>query len=422
MEPRKPTDTIRNAVCFLIIAVSMVLAVAATSLRADQDGDKTQWRDSLLSRTQNSIANIEEYADVRWRRFADDMGIKQARHIAAYGGYGNREHVWVRGRLLANRPVQGPMEDDNWWENLSATYQRWESDEIPGATILLEYGNQRREVVTDSEGYYEAVFDLKDGQSTDDAVVARHPTGDRTLVALHRVYIPPPDSEFMVISDMDDTVIHTGITDLLIAAQLTFLYNAKTRKPLLGVGELYQSLVRGSQGGVENPVFYVSNSAWNMFDLLRDFIDLNDLPPGPLLLRDIGLGAGTADHKMKTLRKLMRRFSDFPAVLVGDSGQHDASIYSQLAQEFPARIKAIYIRDVDPHEDSEYDQSVDAIIKQNEALGVPFLRVVDSAQIAEHATRIGLLSPTEVDEIKQDVEDDRQRETLAEETIGAGAT
>ena len=33
----------------------------------------------------------------------------------------------------------------------------------------------------------------------------------------------PSSAEFAVISDLDDTVIHTGITSLLLAAKLTFL-------------------------------------------------------------------------------------------------------------------------------------------------------------------------------------------------------
>jgi phosphatidate phosphatase APP1 len=219
----------------------------------------------------------------------------------------------------------------------------------------------------------------------------------------------------MVISDMDDTVIHTGITNILVSAQLTFLYNAKTRKPLLGVGELYRSLALGTQGEPHNPVFYVSNSAWNMFDLLRDFLDLNDLPAGPLLLRDIGFNANSSDHKIDSLRRLLSRFPELSAVLVGDSGQHDAAIYATAAREFPGRVRAIYIRDVDPETDSKYDVNVDGLIADSQKLGIPFLRVRDSSQIADHARTIGLVSEADISEIEAGVELDRQRDSVMEE-------
>ncbi len=216
---------------------------------------------------------------------------------------------------------------------------------------------------------------------------------------------------------MDDTVIHTGITNVLFAAQLTFLQNAKTRKPLTGVGALYKALARGTESEAANPVFYVSNSAWNMYDLLRDFIDLNDMPKGPLLLCDIGLNSDSKNHKIDTVKSLLKRYPELPAILVGDSGQHDAQIYLEVAEVFPERVKAIYIRDVDPSEDSEYDISVDAIIARSEDLGIPFLRVIDSAMIAQHALSIGLLADSRMSEIRSDVESDRERETLAEEVM-----
>jgi phosphatidate phosphatase APP1 len=218
----------------------------------------------------------------------------------------------------------------------------------------------------------------------------------------------------MIISDMDDTVIHTGLTNLRVAAQLTFLNNARTRKPLTGVGGLYRSLVHGSSGERVNPIFYVSNSAWNMWDLLRDFLDLNDLPAGPLLLRDIGPEGDTSDHKIESIRSLMERLRPLPAILVGDSGQHDAEVYARIATEFPDRVQAIYIRDVDPDDPSDYDAGVDRIIEKSRQVGVPFLRVAHSADIAEHAATIGLLPGSEIDDVEADLRRDEGRETLAE--------
>ncbi|MBT8097176.1 MAG: DUF2183 domain-containing protein, partial [Woeseia sp.] len=228
--------------------------------------------------------------------------------------------------------------------------------------------------------------------------------------------VADPAARFMIISDMDDTVIHTGITRKLLAARLTFFGNARTRKPLDGVADLYRELVDGSDGTARNPVFYVSNSGWNMYDVLDEFLELNKIPPGPLLLRDLGnVGKrSTKNHKAQTFRRLLERFPTLPAVLIGDSGQHDAALYAELAREFPDRVLGIYIRDVDPFEDSDYDAAVDAIINDGTASGVPMVRGENSDAFAQHMRSIGLLSPSEERQIAKGVEREQAEDTFWE--------
>lgn len=371
------------------------------------------WRDSFLAETRKAIEAVDEAADAQWRRFAGRMGFDEARHIATYRGYGNADHAWVRGRLLANKPLRGPREDDNWWKNLSASYQRWESDEVPSADIELQFGDQRRTVCTDEEGYYTARFNVEGQMPSEATVIARHSTPDRDLVGLHRVYFPNASARMMLISDMDDTVIHTGITHLLKAAQLTFLHNARTRTPLPGVSALYRALARGASGETVNPVFYVSNSPWNVFDLLRDFLDLNALPAGPLLLRDLGLRARSANHKAMSIGRILERNPGLPAILVGDSGEHDARIYMEVAQRFHGRIAAIYIRDVDPEAVSNRDRKVSECFEKASELAIPMLLAKDSVDIAQHAIGAGLLPASFLPAIARAVRRDRERPSLA---------
>lgn len=363
------------------------------------------WNDEIGRVLGRSLNDVEEFADTAWHRFSRKMGLHEPRQIVAYRGYGNAERVWVQGRLLANKLYGGPKDDDRWWENLLASYQRWESDEVPGEDVLLTYGTVAKTVTTDNEGYYYSEF----ARSEADAVIATHKGAGRTLHGTHTVTLSGEQARLMVISDVDDTVIHTGITDLLLAAQLTFLNNAKTRKPLAGAASLYREFSAGQAGLGANPVFYLSNSSWNMYDLLRDFLDLNDFPAGPLLLRDLGLGTDSSDHKIQTLQRLLARFDGLPVILIGDSGQHDAEIYAQVAVSHPERVAAIYIRDIDPDDDSNFDRKVDEIISQSRAQGIPFLRVRDSADVARHAAEIGLLPPGAVSEIANDVENDINR-------------
>lgn len=401
-------------------ALLCMALLALVPVKADPAGvEAPAWHEEFAATARASLADIDEFADARWRDFAARMGFDEARFIATYRGYGNGESLWVRGRLLRNRPYGGPTEDDSWWDNLKATYERWESDEIPNAPIVLTYLDLRKEVLTDNEGYYTAEFPVDETYPRTNVVTAQHYLEDRVLYASHHVSLLDDTAQYLIISDVDDTVIHTGITNLLTSAKLTFLRNAKTRQPLLGVSALYRSLAQGGRDEAVNPIVYVSNSGWNMYDLLRDFMDLNDLPKGPLLLRDLGFGSDTSDHKIETITRVVKRYDPLPVIFIGDSGQHDAEIYADVAARFPDRTTAIYIRDVDPDEDSEFDEQTDRIIEQFRSRDIPFTRVADSNAIAADLVDLGHLPTSAIDTVSSAVETDRGRETLSERVDGA---
>ncbi len=155
-----------------IVAVCFPLRAAFAQTQSAEEEAEVKWHKSFMKMTKRSLGNLEELADVSWRRFADKMGFSPPHHIVTYSGYGNKEKVWIRGRLLANKPYGGPQEDDNWWDNLKATYTRWESDEIPDAEIKLIYGDYQQTVTTDGEGYYYAVFDCDANHPQTDTVIA----------------------------------------------------------------------------------------------------------------------------------------------------------------------------------------------------------------------------------------------------------
>lgn len=366
------------------------------------------------SRT-SAIGFAKDFVDVTGRRFASLIGYDKARQIVAYRSYASGDRVWVQGRLLANKTYGGPKSDDNWWDNLKASYVRWQTHEIPGAEIQLIYGDAKQSVVTNDEGYYAASFVAKNPSPSGEVVEAVYSSDAVQLKATHEVMVVHPRAKFMIVSDVDDTLIHTYNTDLMRAAKLTFLKNARTRKPLAGASYLYRALcqhVGAGAAGAENPIIYLSNSGWNLYDLLRDFMDLNDFPFGPILLRDLGLGAKTSDHKINTLIKLMDRIGSLPVILIGDSGQHDAQIYAKVARKFPDRVKAIFIRDVDPNASSKHDKKIDGVIEDLQLPGVAFHKVKDSAELAHHAARLGFLSEKDVAEIVAATEVDRARREL----------
>ena len=351
---------------------------------------------------QETVASVEDVVDARWRRLRLRLGWTGRPAVMPYGGYANGTTAWVRGRVLTNRPPRGPQEDDGWWANLAAMYQRLESDEVPDARVAVTLGGETHAVLSDAEGYVtlECPDPGPEGRGpwiTGSMRVVSSPEGPGDgAAALVRVMTPSPEAAFGIISDVDDTVIQTDAANVLSMARHTFFHNARTRSPLEGAAAWYRAM-HERPGGADNPVFYVSSSPWNLHDLLEDFLDLNGFPAGPLMLRDLGIGAADGPalghgHKLDKALKILDAFPRLPFVLVGDSGQEDSRLYAEAAERRPGRVLASFIRDVDPDLASHRDDGVAAAAERSAAAGTPMHLVADSDGAAEIARGLGLMS------------------------------
>lgn len=411
---------------------------AESAAPAEPAATPPAWRARARALLETGSIELDEAIDAARLRTHARFGWGKAKHIAAFRSLCDATGCTLHGRVLASEPVGGPKESDDWWDNLLNTYRRLESDEVPGAAVKCEFLGRTVETTTDAEGYYRARITVAPREWPDlwaDAMVA---LGDGALATLQPVLTVPASARIGVISDIDDTILESSILHWRTAAQLTFLHNARTRKPLAGVAALYHALQRGASGGqqnpprtgsrtgTQNPIFYVSSSPWNLVDLLEDFLDLNAIPPGPLLLQDLGLDEGKFisprghRHKLERVLELIAMYPQLQFVLCGDSGQADAELYSEAVLKHPDRILAVYIRDVDPDRDSPYDALADARLAAAKDTGVPMLRVRDSLAIAEHALGLGLLAEADLERIDREVRRDRERPSQTQAAV-AGA-
>jgi phosphatidate phosphatase APP1 len=281
-------------------------------------------------------------------------------------------------------------------------------------------------VVTDEEGYFTLNIEPKTLPTPIDYLwypveveveqVPRNVPLPPALKLPAHVLIPPLDAEYGIISDLDDTVIQTSATNLLRMARTVLVRNAHSRLPFEGVAEFYRALQLGRNGKRNNPFFYVSSSPWNLYDLLDDFLELNDVPPGPLLLRDMSLArkqtkpeaSAHHGHKLHEIDNLLLTYPELPFVLIGDSGQEDANIYREVVRRYPGRILAIYIRDVEhPGRAALVERVAQEVMHEK----VEMLLVKDTVQAAEHAAKIGLLYSEAIPAI----ENEKQKDQTAEE-------
>ncbi len=168
-----------------------------------------------------------------------------------------------------------------------------------------------------------------------------------------KIFVPHV-TQYAFISDIDDTVLvsHSATTGKRL--RVMFTKNPRSRKTFADVVKYYRLLALAhTEEAVPNPFFYVSSSEWNLYDDLNEFFKHNGLPKGAFLLNQIKkwyqlLKTGKTKHQGKLIR-VARVIDAFPKqrfVLLGDNSQSDPDIYVSIANKYPDKIAAIYIRNI----------------------------------------------------------------------------
>jgi phosphatidate phosphatase APP1 len=222
--------------------------------------------------------------------------VKPEIQIENYLGYANTDSFYCYGRILQKRKINNsklfkPL------GNLLSNLRLLRSKEIANLKIRLDAKDYVKDLVTNEEAYFkledklpknwpqtpiDIVVDAKDIPANYEQNFERS--------ALNLMQVNEAKAQFAVVSDVDDTILHTHVLSTL---KLKLIYNSllvspKNRKAIHGTAAWYQSLHRK-----HNPVFYVSNSPWNFYGNINTFLHHNNFPEGPILLRDFGLNNRT---------------------------------------------------------------------------------------------------------------------------------
>lgn len=365
-----------------------------------------------------------------------------------YRGYGTREKALVIGRVLqADELSPGVAGGGSRLRNLAAALTRLESDPMPHARVRVSVAgalDDAREIVADDEGFFREWIGVREplpeGGWAPVQLSLEHPNHPLGQSTFAHCLIPPPGAAFGVISDMDDTVLQSNVASFLRAARLVLLENAHTRMPFHGVGAFYRALQAGTRLTGPNPIFYVSKSPWNLYDVIVQFLERQDIPLGPVLLRDWDLvpeqwarpgtarpasgtergvaaervtragvrgGAPTSKaFKTREIEEIFQTYPSLPFILVGDTTQKDPEIYREIIRAFPGRVLAVYIRNVAATADRS--TAVKKLAEEVRAEGATLILADDTRAMAAHAADQGWIDPASLAAIAGDTRADEQ--------------
>jgi phosphatidate phosphatase APP1 len=359
---------------------------------------------------------------VDWLRFGADMedlatqtlrtgkrvtGLLGPMVIQPYRGFVADGVAHVRARVM-EEPVFDTQPGLRIYATLAANLMRWVVLDMAGVEVAVTVAGNTVTVNSDADGFVIAKVPVDDLTPGWHEVQFAATDRGRDVTASGRAVLPDPDSQVAVITDIDDTILATGMTEGLKALRRTLLRDAYGRKPIPGTPSLYRGLARGPGGGrSEATFFYVSSGPWNLYDMLVQFLGVRGFPRGPLFMTDWRPRAPSGEgedrqeshHKKARIRRILDSYPDLTFVLIGDSGERDPQVYQEFLESDPDRIRLALIRDVlaDPTTGSDVDVSY--------VPGAPELITVrDSIQMARIAHHMGLIDELTVEEVMTEID------------------
>lgn len=360
---------------------------------------------------------------VDWLRFGADMedlatqalrtgkrvtGLLGPTVIQPYRGFVADGIAHTRARVM-EKPifddVPGGLRID---ATLAANLLRWVVLDIAGIEVTVTVGDHSVTVNSDENGFVTAKIPVGDIEPGWHSVHYSANDQGREVTARGRVVLPDAASQVGFITDIDDTILATGITEGMKAVQRTLLRDAYGRKPVPGTPSLYRGLARGTDSArPESTFFYVSAGPWNLYDMHAQFLGIRGFPRGPIFLKDWRPGFPSinddakqeSSYKHARIRRILDAYPDLDFVLLGDSGEHDVQVYQDFLKSDPDRIRVAFIRDVTarkPIVDAEDPQDLPDTSRP--------VVVRDSIELAKIARRLGLIDSLTVDEVITEID------------------
>ena len=224
------------------------------------------------------------------------------------------------------------------------------------AELVVKWGGTSHKTQTDNFGSFVFESDRPFDEKSDlELFLSGGPLPyDRDTYHVHFIN----SKGFLVISDIDDTVLVSHTNTRLKRLMTTLFKPFEKRKPVRSTSRILDSL-----GRHDNDFVYVSRSEFNLFPLLSDFMRHHRLPYGPLFLtpffsfRELLRNKKDPGFKVNTINFLMAHSPHHEVVLLGDDTQHDLEVYSEMAKVHAPRVRQVYIRQTDQNQDKRHSEA-----------------------------------------------------------------
>lgn len=386
------------------------------SLRHAGEVDPKKWLNDLVRSpdTAKAVAGLEEKYAERRRNSKLEEGTLRGIQVAVHRGWVADGVARVHARIVEAPKLPDGGSKIPYWDVLNANLRRHARLSFPDVPVRAILGDAEATGVTDHHGYASIKLEVGNLRAGWHQVVVRTEAPDSPMQfsGTGRVLVPAKNAKVLVVSDIDDTVLRTGLDEGMTAVRRTLLGDAHTRSAVPGMASLYRGLERGvaSSNGRHLPApafFYVSTGSWSFYEMLTQFLQLRGYPRGPLFLTDWGpsdryIHRSGEEHKKLALTRLVKAYPKTPFVLIGDSGQKDPDIYLDFARNHPDATKCIVIMKASDSSAERTEELQVASVSYREE-GIPFHVCNDAFEAAHVLYDAGLVDDLTLEEVETEL-------------------
>jgi len=319
-----------------------------------------------------------------------------SKFVKIYHGYGHMHDLLLYGHVFNKKPVTRKRYSTRILSNVIYLLRLFFIKTVPRAAIELQWQEQLVQNKTEDDGFIK--FEWASAQPVPagwHAVKVAYKNGAETISGNGELFVPHK-TQYGFISDIDDTIMVSHSATVFRRLRILFGTNPHTRKIFDDVQKHYHLLsVSNTTVEAPNPFFYVSSSEWNLYDYLEDFFSHNHLPKGAFLLNHIKrwtelLQTGKTKHEGKLIRvaRILQAFPHQRFILIGDNTQRDPIIYKAIAEKYPQRIHAVYIRNVIAANEAPAHELLQQLQQHT---GIHTCLFATSSEAIEHSRAIGLI-------------------------------
>lgn len=289
--------------------------------------------------------------------------------LSFYALAGNNA-ILISGQLTYTRLTDFSFKDYSRRKTLRTLVRLYRTKPYADQYIVLIFDKGKVHAKTDRYGSFYVTTPSRLNGAVLQKVMLVSGEEVKMIEGLYLLAVQEVIADVIVISDIDDTLIHSFIYRKLQKFRTLMFTAVEKRKTVLNMQELLRRFT--DAGAVP---FYLSNSEQNLYPLIYRFLLYNNFPPGPLFLKkmrklwhvlwNIKFPLRNV-HKQQTLKDILVLFPGKKFVLMGDNTQYDLSIYLEAAAQFPQHIKYIIIRKViNKREDHTLLRKYETKLKEN---------------------------------------------------------
>lgn len=244
-------------------------------------------------------------------------------HPAPAATHGRRKTLYRNVRMLLSRGVAGSV-------TLKVAGHRWMARAgRHGYWLTVEAGKTAL-----PNGWHEILFDPP----------ASSPAG---------LLVVDPRNEIGIISDIDDTVLVTGVSRRRSMLENSLVVAPEKRVAVPEMAGIFRRLLAENQNPSAAPVFYLSSTPRQLTDNVRRFLAAAGLPRGVLQLKKISRESADSlrEHEAYKRRRVAAILAAFPRQrfhLFGDDAERDPEIYAAICADHPDRVAGVWLHRINP--------------------------------------------------------------------------